>query len=188
MWDRSLGGEVPPEKETATHSSLLAWRTSWTEESGGYSLWGRKRVRHDWAHTSHREMAAFIINTTGATGVSTAFPKVHVLRDFMDPPWKQGLHGCSQGQERDESTPDLGHACLHAKSLQSCPTLCDPMDWSLLRLLCPWDFPAKHREVDCYALLQGIFLTQGWNPHLLCLLHWQVGSLMLAGSGGWPWT
>ena len=47
MWDRSLGGEVSPEKETATHSSLLAWRISWTVESGGYSLWGRKRVRHD---------------------------------------------------------------------------------------------------------------------------------------------
>ena len=27
--------------------------------------------------------------------------------------------------------------------------------------------------------LQGIFLTQGLNPHLLCLLHWQVGSLPL---------
>ena len=24
--------------------------------------------------------------------------------------------------------------------------------------------------------LQGIFLTQGLNPGLLCLLHWQVGS------------
>ena len=27
----------------------------------------------------------------------------------------------------------------------------------------------------CHALLQGIFSTQGLNPHLLCLLHWQVG-------------
>ena len=26
----------------------------------------------------------------------------------------------------------------------------------------------------------GIFLTQGLNPHFLCLLHWQVGSLPLA--------
>ena len=31
-----------------------------------------------------------------------------------------------------------------------------------------------------HALLQGIFLTQGSNPHLLYLLHWQVGSLPLA--------
>ena len=32
---------------------------------------------------------------------------------------------------------------------------------------------------DCQALLQEIFPTQGLNLHLLCLLHWQVGSLPL---------
>ena len=32
----------------------------------------------------------------------------------------------------------------------------------------------------CHALLQGIFPTQGSNPCLLCLLHWQEGSLLLA--------
>ena len=31
--------------------------------------------------------------------------------------------------------------------------------------------------MGCHFLLQGIFLTQELNPHLLCLLHWQVGSL-----------
>ena len=31
----SLGREDPPEKEMATHSSLLAWETPWTEEPGG---------------------------------------------------------------------------------------------------------------------------------------------------------
>ena len=45
------------------------------------------------------------------------------------------------------------------------------------RLLCPWDSPGKNTGVSCHALLQGIFLTQGFNPHLLHLLHWQVGSL-----------
>ena len=33
-WVRSLGREDPLEKETATHSSILAWRVSWTEEPG----------------------------------------------------------------------------------------------------------------------------------------------------------
>ena len=33
------------------------------------------------------------------------------------------------------------------------------------------------------AFLQGIFLTQGLNPHLLCLLHWQAGSLPLEPRG-----
>ena len=31
---RSLGQEDPPEKEMATHSSILAWRIPWTEEPG----------------------------------------------------------------------------------------------------------------------------------------------------------
>ena len=29
-WVQSLGGEDPLEKETATHSSILAWRLAWT--------------------------------------------------------------------------------------------------------------------------------------------------------------
>ena len=44
------------------------------------------------------------------------------------------------------------------------------------RLLCPWDSPGKNIGVGCYFLLQGIFLTQGSNPGLLCLLHRQADS------------
>ena len=40
---RSLGWEDPLEKEMATHSSILAWTTQWTEEPGRlYSPWGGK--------------------------------------------------------------------------------------------------------------------------------------------------
>ena len=63
---------------------------------------------------------------------------------------------------------------VHAKSLWSCLTLCDPR---------PWDFPGKNTGVGCHALLQGIFPTQGSNPHLLYLLCWQVGSLPLVLPG-----
>ena len=48
------------------------------------------------------------------------------------------------------------------------------------RLPCPWDFPGKNTGVGCHFLLQGIFPTQGWNPHLL---HWQVDSLPLSHQG-----
>jgi len=34
-WVQSLGQEDPLEKEMATHSSVLAWKISWTEEPGG---------------------------------------------------------------------------------------------------------------------------------------------------------
>ena len=39
-----------------------------------------------------------------------------------------------------------------------------------------WDSPGKNTGVGCHVLFQGIFPTQRLNPHLLCLLHWQVGS------------
>ena len=39
--------------------------------------------------------------------------------------------------------------------------------------LCPWDFKGKNTRVSCHFFLQGIFLTQGSNPHLLYPLHWQ---------------
>ena len=43
--------------------------------------------------------------------------------------------------------------------------------------------PGKNPGVCCHALLQGIFLTQGSNLHLLGLLHQQVDSLPLAPPG-----
>ena len=39
-WVWSLGQEDPLDKEMATPSSVLAWRTPWTEEPGGYSPQG----------------------------------------------------------------------------------------------------------------------------------------------------
>ena len=48
-WVRSLGWEDSPEKEMATHSSILAWRIPWTEEPGGLPSTGSQRVRHEGA-------------------------------------------------------------------------------------------------------------------------------------------
>ena len=69
---------------------------------------------------------------------------------------------------------------LVAKSLQLCPTLCDTMDCKPAGLLRPWDAPGKNPGLCCYALLQGIFLTQTLNSRFLHLLNWQAGSLPLA--------
>ena len=60
---------------------------------------------------------------------------------------------------------------------QSHPTLCSPMYCSPPGSFCPWNFPSKNTGVSSHFLLQGIFLTQGLNPHLLCILYWQVDSL-----------
>ena len=53
--------------------------------------------------------------------------------------------------------------CVHAQLLQSCPTLCDAMDYILLGSSVHEDSPGKHTGVGCYHLLQGIFPTQGSN-------------------------
>ena len=69
--------------------------------------------------------------------------------------------------------------CMCAKSLHSCPALCDPMDCSPLQLLCLWDSSGKDTGMGCCVLLQGISLMQGSNLCLLRLLHYQAGSLSL---------
>ena len=52
------------------------------------------------------------------------------------------------------------------------------------RPLCPRNCSGENTGVGFLFLLQGIFLTQGLNPPLLCLLHQQVGSLPLGHLGG----
>ena len=50
MWEtqvQSLGWEDPLEKGMATHSSILAWRIPWTEESGRLQSTGLQRIGHD---------------------------------------------------------------------------------------------------------------------------------------------
>ena len=44
---QTLGEEDPLEEGMATHSSILAWRTQWTEEPGGLQFIGSQRVRND---------------------------------------------------------------------------------------------------------------------------------------------
>ena len=59
----SLGKEDPLEKEMATHSSIPAWRISWTKESGGLQSMGSQRVRHDWATNSLYEKTILSLST-----------------------------------------------------------------------------------------------------------------------------
>ena len=49
MWVQSLGREDPLGKEMATHSSILAWEVSWTEEPGGLPSMRLQKGRHNLA-------------------------------------------------------------------------------------------------------------------------------------------
>ena len=99
------------------------------------------------------------------------------------PPWPLLDKVYHLGLNQRKRTPCV----MHAKSLQSCPTLCDPMN-------CSPPGSSVHgilqvRTLEWVALLQGIFPTQGLNPHLSHLLHWQAGSLLLVPPEGptIPW-
>ena len=68
--------------------------------------------------------------------------------------------------------------------------------FNCVRLFDPWTviyqaplsmgFSRQEYWSGCYALLQGIFLTQKLNPYLPSLLHWQVYSLSLSNQGSSP--
>ena len=63
-------------------------------------------------------------------------------------------------------------SCMHAKSLQLCPVLCNGMDSSLPG--CPVQGFPNNTGVGYHAVLQEIFPTQGSNSSLLWLLQWQA--------------
>ena len=66
---------------------------------------------------------------------------------------------------------------------QSYPTLQPQRLWPIP---CPWKFPGKNTGMGCRSFLQGIFPLQGLNPHILRLLHWQVGGFFTNESLGKP--
>ena len=56
MWETqvwSLHQEDPLEKGTTTHSSILAWRISWTQEPGRLQSMVSHRIGHNWASNTH---------------------------------------------------------------------------------------------------------------------------------------
>ena len=77
---------------------------------------------------------------------------------------------------------------MHAQSLQSCLTPCDPMDCSPPGSSVHGILQARNTGVGSRALLQGIFPTRGLNCNS-SLLHWKVCSLSLAPTpkpnSGW---
>ena len=81
----------------------------------------------------------------------------------------------------DDTPGDLLYSNLSSVNNLVCVCVCSVVSNSLLpqglwpaNLLCPWSL-GKNVGEGCHFLLQGNFLTQGSNTHLLCLLHWQMG-------------
>ena len=74
---------------------------------------------------------------------------------------------------------------MHAKLLQSCPTLCDPVNYSPPGSSVHGILQARILEAGILAMPSSrvIFPTQGSNLCFLGLLQWQAGSLSLVPPG-----
>ena len=73
--------------------------------------------------------------------------------------------------------------CASAKSLQSCPTLCDPVGSVGCQAPLSMGFSRQEYWGGCYALLQGNLPNPGIEPVSLSLLHRQPGSLSWVPPG-----
>ena len=62
-WIRPLGWEDTLEKGMATHSSILAWRTAWTDEPGKLQSMGSQRVGHNWATSTFTYVPGMMLGT-----------------------------------------------------------------------------------------------------------------------------
>ena len=83
MWVWSLGWEGPLGKETATSSSILAWKIPWTEEPDGLQSMESQRVGHDWAcihtHThTHTHTHRFLNKWTVKLPYDPAIPLLDI--------------------------------------------------------------------------------------------------------------
>ena len=72
----SLGWEDPLEKVMATHSSILAQRMPWTEESGRLQSMRLQRVGHDWVTNTHTHTHTLIQMFSAA---ESSFPQLNAL-------------------------------------------------------------------------------------------------------------
>ena len=121
-WVRSLGWEDPLEKEMATHSSIFAWRILWMEEPGGLQSTGLQ----SWTWLSDFTLHFIIF-------FKCLLRVILKLHNGVVSPLCSCFHFNLIGSISRVGIMSFIYVCmLHAKSLQSCPTLCDSVDCS------PW--------------------------------------------------
>ena len=100
----------------------------------------------------------------------------------LQPCEDSGSHSCRRSRSGQEEVM-ISDVCMHAKSFQLCSTLCNPMDCNLPGSSVLGIFQVSILEWVAMPSSRRSFSTQGLSPCLLCLLHWQAGSLPLAPSG-----
>ena len=191
MQVRSPDREDPPEKEMATHSSILAWEIPWTEEPGGLQFIGSQRVGHDWAteHAHTFDVRHFLIITPGVhqggqiksyryiTPNSIKFPTlsnrfiyIYILSELLpttclrEVGWKTKRTVVRNSSGKSEKTVFLKQGCCCCLVTKSFSL------WAYgLCVTCqvpqPMGWPRQDTGEGSQFLLPGIFLTQESDPH-----------------------
>ena len=112
-------------------------------------------LQHSWQEKEEREREREITSHLGfqnseITPIIINYILI-LVSSFLEFPW--WMHACIY----------FTYACMHECSVVS--VMSEP------RLLCPWGSPGKNIGMVYHSFLQGIFLTQGLNPHLLHFLN-----------------
>ena len=81
------------EKEMATHSSILAWKIPWIEESGGLQSVGFQRTGHDLVSKQQQQQS------------SLCFPKEHSVSTGCVADWLQEALSWSSRQRQEQDNP-----------------------------------------------------------------------------------
>ena len=132
VWVWSLVWEDPLEKRMAMHSSILAWRILWTEESGGLQSMGSQRQTRLSSYT-------FTLAKFYCAGFDLALQLVRItlnltLSSLQAVPFGLGLP--------EHLTSRLRMSSVQFSSVnQLCPTLCNPMTHSTPGLLVHHQLP-----------------------------------------------
>ena len=117
------------EKEMATHSRVLAWRIPGTGKPGRMPSMGSHRVGHDWSDLAAAAMSSYVT-------------------DFFHPCYLYVLFS---------EVPLKVSAAAIAKSLHSCPTLCNSRDGSPPGFPHLWDSPGNNTGVALKVWLPAYF-------------------------------
>ena len=112
------------EKEMATHSSVLAWRIPGSGELGRLLSMGSHRVGHDWSNLA-----------AAAASPSNLLFLFNIFVAFLGPlQFHMNFKTCFSISTLKQSF--LGFWCeSEVKIIQSCLTLCKPMDYTVHRIL-----------------------------------------------------
>ena len=153
----------------ATHSSILAWRISGTEEPGRlYSPCGLKESNMaEWNFKILLVVITHPFPRTALKELLNAKPRVVLKCEQFLILWKpfiyvffSFIYFCFPG--KIFSSSHLNNHCVCSVA-QLCPTLCNPVHCGPPGSS-PWDSPEKNTGGGCHFLLQGIGPTQDQTP------------------------